>query len=309
MRKIKNLLKNAIVLYYSLPKLVELAYLSIRHSRPRRIIATLASKGQKCVVLGNGPSLKNDIDNLRNQIGTCDFFSVNHFADGDAFDVLKPIFYIFLDPYFWSSNVTETYKEKRSRTFENIKHKVTWGITIFIPSYADPVVFEGLKSNKCIKIFRYNGVGVTGVPHSLYCSLMKTGFCAPYAINVVHHAIFSAMRMGYKAIDVYGIDSSVLQSFEVDQKTNQVYVVHKHYYGELRTIPNEAGLAKFPLTLAQCLQKEIDIFIGYEILSAYARKENIDLRNNSFFSLVDSLKRTVSADTAGACGNLEVTAP
>ena len=61
-----------------------------------------------CVVLGNGPSLKEDINNI-NHIGN-DFVVVNHFSESEKFNLYKPTKYVIIDTYFWDANSHKSHK-------------------------------------------------------------------------------------------------------------------------------------------------------------------------------------------------------
>lgn len=287
----KGFLKSLVSYYHAMPSLARLAVSIAKHSRPGSAIRPASQKLQKCVILGNGPSLKTDMDRIQAEAGLSDMFAVNHFADHASFEALKPKYYIFLDPYFWSPQASLEYTEKRAKTYHNLLNKTDWPLTIFIPSYADREIFKQLDANPEINVRVYNAAGAKDIPHRLFATLIDTGLCAPYGINVVHHAIYAAMRMGYRSIEVYGIDTSVMLSYEVDQTTNKLHVAHKHFYGVTRTVPDEAGLAKRPLNLAQALEKELEIFRGYEFLAFYAKSKKVRLINRAAFSLVDSLPR------------------
>lgn len=65
---------------------------------------------EKCTVLGNGPSLKSDI----NSIGTdSDVIAVNHFSESEHFTALKPNKYILIDSYFWDETTHSSLVEKK----------------------------------------------------------------------------------------------------------------------------------------------------------------------------------------------------
>ncbi|MBD3843981.1 MAG: hypothetical protein IE909_19315 [Campylobacterales bacterium] len=262
-------------------------YILIKNRSFKYKIKAIKLAKDKLVILGNGPSLKNDLQKVLSL--EADFFCVNHFADHQYFEDIKPRYYLFLDPYFWSDGVNQEYRDKRETTFKNLSEKVSWELEIFIPSYTNKSIEEKI-NNKNIKVTRYSAVSTDNYPSFLENILLNTSFFSPLAINVVIHTIFISIHMGYKNIDVYGIDTSVFQGLSVDQMTNQVFVEFNHFYGTKRVVPDEAGQSK-PLTMSQSLKKEYLNFQTYELISRFAAHKNVNLVNKSSFSLVDSIRR------------------
>ncbi|MCR9633792.1 hypothetical protein NB520_20045, partial [Vibrio antiquarius] len=72
-----------------------------------------SNKSKKCIVLGNGPSIKNDIEVIKKQIGNSDYLAVNHFCENSDFEILKPNKYVLLDEYFWHPDASLDLIEKR----------------------------------------------------------------------------------------------------------------------------------------------------------------------------------------------------
>ena len=58
-----------------------------------------------CFILGNGPSLKADIVKYIDEIKNSNTFVVNDFAKSDFYEVVKPKYYVLVDPSYWSKDV------------------------------------------------------------------------------------------------------------------------------------------------------------------------------------------------------------
>ena len=70
--------------------------------------------------MGNGPSLKNDIDNLLKHKSQMDFCVVNYFANTEFFKELKPSHYVLIDPVFWNNQINENIKNDNNILIQNL---------------------------------------------------------------------------------------------------------------------------------------------------------------------------------------------
>jgi len=112
---IKKIIKNILDIYLFIPDFLRMVLILVKRSSYKYKIDKVAnSQDEELIIVGNGPSLKNDIDQFLGAKGDC--FCVNHFADSDWFEKLRPKYYLFLDPYFWSDKTNEEYSAKRAKT-------------------------------------------------------------------------------------------------------------------------------------------------------------------------------------------------
>ncbi|MFW5726411.1 MAG: hypothetical protein ACOCW4_00955, partial [bacterium] len=56
---------------------------------------------RECVLLGNGPSLKDFLDNHLDFLQDKAVFAVNNFVRTDAFPKVKPQYYVIVAPDYW----------------------------------------------------------------------------------------------------------------------------------------------------------------------------------------------------------------
>src|ERR1700739_2156423 len=59
------------------------------------------AKQTECIILGNGPSLKNTLTNDIAVLKKSSLFCVNNFATAQEFMELQPSYYVILDPGFF----------------------------------------------------------------------------------------------------------------------------------------------------------------------------------------------------------------
>jgi len=256
-----------------------------------RSISAKQISNTKCVVLGNGPSLKNDINALLLEENT-DFLCVNHFADSEFYKKLKPKSCFFVDPYFWRNDTSAEFKSKRKATFQNIIEKTTWPLNIYVPYSANRAYFKDIFLNcEFITLTFYSCGSVKGLPSTLSNVLLDTGMFVPLGINVLTQATFSAVRSGYQDVYIYGADSSWHQSLSLDQKTNELFMVREHFYGESL----EPVFKDHSKTVRSSVADEL-MFVSlalrtYMQISDYAKFIGVHVYNGSSLSWIDAFDR------------------
>ena len=266
-------------------------YVFVRRGTPVRKIRFLQHK-TSCVVLGNGPSLKNDIESILDNIDKHDFFAVNQFSESEYFVKIKPNKYILLDPYFWDADAAEARKIKRQKAFDCL-NKADWVIQLFIPDYADYSSISKSITNKNIQLVRYRISPIElETSHITAKILEKTRIFGPSAFNVLVYAIYFSIMAKYKEIYIYGADMSFHTQICVDQETNALYMVYEHFYGKTEKVPcvKNSQLTKF-FTMHEYIKMTASIFYAHEVLNLLAEQLNVKIYNKSSFSLIDAYAR------------------
>ena len=119
----------------SLVSLIRIAFLSKLWVK----IPSVKTKTQ-CVVLGNGPSLTQSLQQHQAFIGNCDAFAVNMFANTLYFQSIQPRFYVILAPELWEEHAPQPMLNEQISLFTNIA-KATWDLFVFAPSFAKNTQF------------------------------------------------------------------------------------------------------------------------------------------------------------------------
>jgi hypothetical protein len=97
---------------------------------------------------------------------------------------------------------------------------------------------------------------------------------------------------GYKNIELYGADLSFTEDVIVDQKTNQLLIEYKHFYGEstfepLLKNPNRI----IPFTMESLYRVTYLTFYAHTFLNQMALIKGIKVINKSSYSLIDVYER------------------
>lgn len=236
-----------------------------------------------CKVLGNGPSLRKEFDNNLDQFQNIDndVFCVNFFCEDPLFYEIKPFNYVIADNIFWKERKDE-YTIKMQDIFFNCMNKVDWNLNLFIPNDS----FRYLKkciTNKNVNLIPYNRTPVDGfksVRHFIY----KKNMGMPRPVNILNAALFLAVNMGYKKVNLYGADHSWISDLFVDDENN-VCCYQSHFYGEKTTFKMARG------SLALGLRSIADALDSYKLIKTYAESVNCAIINKTIKSFVDIFDR------------------
>lgn len=240
----------------------------------------------KVIVLGNGPSLKNDLEKIAEKADIYDFVCVNNFCSSPYYSVFKPSMYVFLDGYFFSEKAHPMWIEQRKKTFEIINKETTWNMQIFLPFGADESILKHFITNTKVEIIKFN------VFSTKKTFLYNLGYFGPAQCNVLLYAVYLSIWAKYKNIEIYGADLSFHKDVDVSQHDNSLIHVFKHFNKEdevHKCMKNPERIEAF--TMTELMQTTTDTFEAHELLELYANENNILITNKSSYSLIDAYDR------------------
>jgi hypothetical protein len=251
-------------------------------------------KSNSCLILGNGPSLKNDIDNILINNENNDFIVVNNFSCSEYFEILKPEYYVIIDSSFWREDTHEENIAIKNQTLENLVKKTKWDLKLLIPyeAFKTRQITNQLKSNKYITVHVINTIPVDGFK-TLNYFFYKNNLGMPFPINVLIPCILLAININYKTIYLYGTDHSWFESVFVNDD-NRLLFYDRHFYDkdEVNSKPvsfylnaTERGNIS---TLFLNLHKAFD---AYYKLNEYSKDKKIQIFNKSSKSYIDAFDR------------------
>lgn len=178
--------------------------------------------GERCFIIGNGPSLKYyDLSKLSDE----HVFTVNYMMKSQYFDLLQPNFHFFVDPHIFSidsNNVSDGSRVELIRTtFEH--HSET---QVFVP-YRFKSSATSLLPGRRVHYF-FDNLAFTSKTEK--CYLIDKNI--PNFQNVILYAINAALFMGFKRVFLLGVDmTGFLETFEysvVNRKWGHVYSKTPH---------------------------------------------------------------------------------
>jgi hypothetical protein len=249
-----------------------------------------AADSKSIAVLGNGPSLKESLIKHPDFLKKHELLCVNSFSITDEYSALKPRYYVMLDPGLWLGD-----HETGKKTFEAIKNKTNWKITLFIPGTASSVsLFSELsKANKNVTIIFFNYTVYKGFTNLGYW-LFRKNLAMPQSQNVLVASLFLSVNMGYKDVYLFGADHTWHENLHVNEENILCFRDTHFYESEQKVIykPFYKGAhLQETFTIAEIFATWGKVFAGYYKLEAYAKHRNCTIYNASEVSFIDAFKR------------------
>jgi len=275
-------------LYQAFVSLVRVLFRGRFHSGLKK----LRPEGGELFVLANGPSLKQDLEEYAGLLKDRPLLCVNQFVLSDAYERLRPRYYILLDIGFFKEQTIPRVAAVTARLIEAFINKTTWPVTILVPA-------EGRKSRFCRELSAsgipvtfsfFNRTVVDGwkpVRHWLY--RCQAGMPPPQ--NVLIGALMCAISIGFKKIIILGADHTWHQGLEVgpDGVLNSA---ENHFY--------DKGPWKVPIHHPETLQQATvhdyfhnlyRTFRSYHLIRKFADSGKVIILNASRVTFIDAFER------------------
>ncbi|MCK5537376.1 MAG: hypothetical protein KAI79_11150 [Bacteroidales bacterium] len=285
MNRIRYFIQNSFLTIFSILKFV-------RYGRLKHGNIFQATKMQDIIILGNGPSLKENLENDINILKKIDTFAVNKFCLTPEFHLLKPKYYLLIDPAFYIKNNTSLkFLDLQKNILASFIKVIDWDMTLFIPIRTDMKdSWDNLIShNKHISISYVNSNAATGFK-SITFALYKYNLAMPVTQNVLVGAIFLSLNMGYKKIYLLGAEHSWSADLRVNNE-NKLCIRNKHYYGEEDTLFYKGLEQKETWKMHEVLSAWSKTFKSYFLLQDYAKQVNANIYNLTTDSYIDAFPK------------------
>ena len=173
--------------------------------------------GQRCFILGSGPSIKNiDLDKFKNEY----VFVVNEFNKHPQFKKLRQVYHVIPDTFYFKSDKSTYY-------WERIKNKSDTADdnTVFFFHIAGKALVEkeGLFSKN--KIYYISTQGIISNHFDFNIDLDKT---LPWPKNSILSCLMIAVYLGFREIYLLGCEHNFLaMHMGLDQGKNKTF---EHFY-------------------------------------------------------------------------------
>lgn len=240
-------------------------------------------QNKEIIIMGNGPSLRGNLDNDMGKLRESDLLSVNFAPNTPEFRLLKPCIHVLADGVFFNPGNNANVKE----LWKNLGN-VDWEIILYIPANLrkNPLL-KGLPENITVKYFNLTPAEGS---NWLVRRLVDKGLAMPRPRNVLIPSIISAIREGYASIKLIGADHSWSKTLWVDDE-NRVMSVQPHFYKdnekELKRV-EQVGQA---MHLHQMYESLSIAFRSYFDIKDYADSRGIKIYNSTPGSFIDAFPR------------------
>ena len=237
---------------------------------------------RRLIILGNGPSLRQNLDNDMTILSACHTMAVNFAANTPEFFKLRPEYYVLADPHFFS-NLSDP---NVSRLITSL-NAVDWPMTLFVPSSAR--LKAGLLNNPCLKTEKFPFVAAEGFPSFVGMALSRA-WAMPRPRNVLIPSIMIGAWLGYAEIYLLGADHSWLKTLSVTDE-NQVVTVQPHFYKEDKREEERIRSVYEGRKLHELLESFRIAFSSYHTIENWASRNGISIINATPGSMIDAFRR------------------
>jgi hypothetical protein len=262
-------------------------------SKFKRFDTTKIQKNhENCIILGNGPSLNDSIEQYKSIINNYDLICVNYFPKSEHFETLKPAIFVTAAPEFWIDDVDDNYKEKSKILFDALANKTNWKLVLFIPWEAKnyPKWQKQIAVNANISVVYFNPTPVDGFTNFRHL-LFSQNLGMPRPQNVLIPSLMLSISMNYEKIYLLGADHNWLNEFSVDDNNN-VLLRQKHFYDASEAKHLKMGkLGRGKRKMHEILHKFMHTFKNYHTIREYADSRNVKIINSTSNSFIDAFER------------------
>lgn len=240
------------------------------------------------IIMGNGPSLRDAMDQNMNILMKYPRLAVNLSALAPEFHTLRPDYYILADIAFFLKNKTG----KVPALWEELS-KVDWPMTLFLPAHARSMPeVKRLPENITLKFYNLTPAeGFKWLTHPLY----DAGLAMPRPRNVLIPSIMSAMREGFKKIVLIGADHNWSKTLWVTDR-NCVVSVQPHFYKDDDKELRRAEEIFKNVRLHEVYENYAIAFRSYFNVKAYIERCGVEVLNATPGSFIDAFPRISLTD-------------
>lgn len=261
----------------SLASLVKLVLMSRRPS-PR-----CRDRKDTIIIMGNGPSLRDAMQNDMDVLMAYPRLAVNLSALAPEFRNLRPQYYILADIAFFLKEKTG----KVPALWEALR-SVDWDMTLFLPATARRMEeVRRLPANVTVKYYNLTPAeGFRRLMHPIYDS----GLAMPRPRNVLIPSIMSAMREGFRRIVLIGADHNWSRTLWVTDR-NCVVSVQPHFYKDDDKELRRAEEIFRNVRLHEVYENYAIAFRSYFNVKAYTDRRGVEVLNATPGSFIDAFPR------------------
>ena len=255
-----------------------------------------SKSGKSLCVIGNGPSLNQSLEQNLNEIKTMDCIAVNQFATTSYFSLLQPSAYLIADGAYFQEidSLSSRLQKIVLSTIKCLNDVVNWEMSLYLPFHAyNSYFYREIKKNRNIKVEFYNCNAPIRylIGSKLLYWMWNHNYIGHLAQTVLNTCLGLGIEMGYSTIYIIGADTSWHETYWMDQRTNELYSVDKHFYGEEKIKIFKDNKQCEPAKLHEELRNVTNALESYWILANYAKFNNVQIFNASSYSWIDAFKR------------------
>lgn len=241
------------------------------------------SATNQLIILGNGPSLRTNLDNDLDLLRSADTLAVNFAANTPEFSEIQPTYYLLADPHFFDKAGEDP---NVGRLIENL-NSITFPMTLYVPAGARKADSYFHNHNLTVKHFSFTAVeGYTWFENAM----MNSHRGMPRPRNVLIPSIMVGIWLGYKEIYLLGADHSWLKTLSVNDR-NEVVSIQPHFYKEDSREQQRVNEVYVNRQLHEVLESMMIAFKSYHRIREYADRCGTQIFNSTPGSMIDAFER------------------
>lgn len=223
-------------------------------------------------------------DSMRQQVKSlgdeADYMVVNSFVMDDSYVRLKPKYYVIADADFYKIC---------AEALNKIYSDTQWPMTLFVP-WCQVEQNKELESTENISILRVNtsAYETKGMDRDW---AHDHNLAMPPVYNVLNMALYIAIYLGYKTVELYGVEHSWLKSITVGEDS-KVYWCDSHFYDKEQVsrtaIQNSDGTY---VKLHELMFEYYQVFRSHWELRALAERNHCQIINMTPNSYIDAYEK------------------
>lgn len=239
-------------------------------------------KGQRCFILGSGPSV-NDIDFglLKNEIT----FTVNQLVRNNQFEKLQTDYHMWADRIFFEIDKDNDEDVEMLDTIRLVNIKSPKA-EVFYEIMAKQMIDDfKLEKDNNINYFQSLGMNTEHIGRKI----IDFSEPVPNYPTVVHSAIILAVYMGFKEIYLLGCDCTGI----INIAQNKMQEANKNLYAFEMTNAAAKRLERYAQqrSIKDELYSQAIMFEKYEEINRYCVNNGVKLYNATRGGLLDSIER------------------
>jgi len=240
---------------------------------------------ESMVIMGNGPSLRRDLDERMSWLESHKLMAVNFFANTPDYPMVRPEYYVLADRHFFEGIASDP---NVRRLWDNLV-STDWEMTLSVAVKYKKQATDLVKGNGRILVKGFNMTPVDGWRYLCH-KLMDCGLGMPRPRNVMVPAIMTAIREGFRKIYLCGADHTWTRTLSVDDE-NFVVSVQPHFYKDNSDEHKRVRSTYAGLRLHDVLGSMTVAFRSYWQIAGYARTRGITIINATPGSMIDAFPR------------------
>lgn len=251
----------------------------------RSDIPRISSDGNDtAIIMGNGPSLATAIsDNLR-QLTSYPTFAVNFMGNTPEYSVIKPRYYVLIDPAFFKNAGSYGNVQSMIQRFE---HDTDWPMTLFIPRWGRKSMPRFTNPNIDVRTLSTNGLeGFAWFERWAFNCRLGT----PRPRNVLIPSIMIAIAAGFRNIYLAGADHTWARTLSVNEN-NEVVSIQPHFYKDNDEYEQRARQVFIGRKLHEVYEAYAVAFKSYYSILRYASGLGVNIYNATPGSFIDAFPR------------------